>query len=527
MTGRYSNSSGVWHTIGGRSLLRRDEWSLADALSESGYATGIFGKWHLGDEYPYRPQDRGFQTSVCHGGGGISQQHDWWGNDYFDDTYLVNGEPTAFRGYCTDVFFDEALKFIDAHRTDPFFCFISTNAPHSPFNVEPRYRDMYTAHTDNENYARFLGMITNIDENLGRLRTHLQDRGLEENTILMFMSDNGQTGGGGDHMYNAGLRGMKGSEYEGGHRIPFFASWPQGGIAGGRAVGELASYVDFMPTVLDLCGVEVPTDRSFHGESLVPVMRGTAGAGDRDASEHWRERVVVTDTQRVPHPIKWRRSCVMKDRWRLVDRDELYDIEGDPGQNHDIAAEHPELVEELRNAYERWWELCSEQMDDEIPISIGSEAQEADGAVLRTHDMRNESGSVVWNQGDVRRGITSLGYWEVDVERPGSYEFELKRWPSEAGHAIRSGIEGDDVEWYREGVQPGSEGLYTGGEALPFTLACLRISGLKQESAEVAESENAARFRVNLSAGRRHLRAYFQDPHGLMSSAYYVYVRRV
>jgi hypothetical protein len=141
--------------------------------------------------------------------------------------------------------------------------------------------------------------------------------------------------------------------------------------------------------------------------------------------------------------------------------------------------------------------------------------------------MRNESGSVVWNQGHVRRGITSLGYWEVDVERPGSYEFELKRWPSEAGHAIRFGIEGDDVEWYREGVQPGSEGLYTGGEALPFTLACLRISGLKQESAEVAESENAARFRVNLSAGRRHLRAYFQDPHGLMSSAYYVYVRRV
>ena len=120
MTGHYCNSTGVWHTIGGRSLLRRDEWSLATALSEAGYSTGMFGKWHLGDEYPYRPQDRGFQRVVCHGGGGISQQPDYWGNDYFDDTYMVDGEPKAYEGYCTDVFFREALAFIEANRDDPF-----------------------------------------------------------------------------------------------------------------------------------------------------------------------------------------------------------------------------------------------------------------------------------------------------------------------------------------------------------------------------------------------------------------------
>ncbi len=178
MTGHYCNSTGVWHTIGGRSLLRRDEWSLAAALGENGYRTGMFGKWHLGDEYPFRPQDRGFDTVVCHGGGGISQQADWWGNDYFDDTYMVNGEPRPFTGYCTDVFFDQALSFIEAHRDGPFFCYISTNAPHGPFNVEPKYRDLYMDKTASEQYARFLGMITNIDENFGRLRNTLRELGL-------------------------------------------------------------------------------------------------------------------------------------------------------------------------------------------------------------------------------------------------------------------------------------------------------------------------------------------------------------
>ncbi len=220
-TGRYCNSTGVWHTIGGRSLLRRDEWTLADALRDTGYRTALFGKWHLGDEYPYRPQDRGFETTIVHGGGGIGQGPDWWGNDYFDDTYLVNGAPKAFSGYCTDVFFREAMAFISDNRAAPFFCVISTNAPHSPYNVEPRYQQPYAGAAKTENYARFLGMITNIDENFGALRAHLQTLALEQDTLLMFMSDNGQCGFAaypeGD-AYNAGMRGFKGSMYEGGHR---------------------------------------------------------------------------------------------------------------------------------------------------------------------------------------------------------------------------------------------------------------------------------------------------------------------
>ena len=524
MTGHYCNSTGVWHTIGGRSLLRRDEWSLAAALAEHGYRTGMFGKWHLGDEFPYRPQDRGFDTVVCHGGGGISQQPDWWGNDYFDDTYWVNGEPRRFQGYCTDVFFREALRFIRENRGQPFFCYLSTNAPHSPFNVPPRYRDLYSGETDSELYARFLGMISNIDDNFGRLRTELQRLGIEENTIFIFMSDNGQTGVDrrvDSTMYNAGMRGLKGSPYEGGHRAPFFLRWPGGGMAGGRRVSALAGYIDIMPTLLDLCGVPVPAERRFHGVSLAPLLRNPQA----ENQAAWRERVLVTDTQRLAHPIKWRLSCVMKGAWRLVNRTELYNLDADPGQADNRIAEHPALVAELRTAYEHWWKLCSRQMDQDIPISIG--ASEQTEAVLRSHDLRNEQDhAVVWNQAQVRRGTVCHGYWEIFAETPGTYEFELRRWPKEAGHALTAGIEGTDVEFYRDGIAPGAEPYYEGGAALAFDTAILEISGLPAQTQEIEPGQTGAVFRLDLPRGPRRLRARFASCAGAYGSAYYVYIRR-
>jgi len=521
MAGHYCNSTGVWHTIGGRSLLRRDEWSIADAMREAGYRTGMFGKWHLGDGYPYRPQDRGFETVVCHGGGGISQQPDWWGNDYFDDTYMVDGKPQAFKGYCTDVFFREALQFIETHKDEPFFCYIATNAPHGPFNVDPQYRDLYMDKPGGEQYARFLGMITNIDENFGRVRDRLSQLGLEDNTILVFMSDNGQTGVGGcTDMYNAGMRGLKGSEYDGGHRIPCLVRWPNGEIDGGRTVSELTSYVDFMPTILDLCQVPVPPERTFHGESLVPIMR------DAELDNHWQERVVVTDTQRVAHPVKWRKSCVMKSKWRLVNRTELYNIETDPGQTTNIADQHPGLVQELRETYDQWWNLCARQMQDDIPISLGADAQEI--AELRTHDLRNETCDVVWNQGQVRAGQNCVGYWEIDVETAGAYEFELRRWPREAGHTVAGGIDGHDVSFDRTGIAPGAENMYSGGKAMGFQTAFLNVSGMPQQSVTVSPEDTCARLTVTLDPGPRHVRAYFADAAGwTLCSAYYVYVRRI
>jgi len=522
LTGHHCNATGVWHTIGGRSLLRADEWSLATALAENGYATGVFGKWQLGDTYPYRPGDRGFQTRVCHGGGGIGQQPDWWGNDYFDDTYLVNGVPERFEGYCTDVFFDEAMRFIEAHRDTPFFCYLSTNAPHSPFNVPPRYRDLYLGeHTESEIYARFLGMVSNIDENFGRLRAKLGELGIEENTILVFMSDNGQTGtDGGAAVYNAGLRGMKGSPYEGGHRAPFFLRWPGGGLGEGRAIDALTAYIDFMPTVLELTGVAVPEGRTFHGRSLVPLLRGAAGRKD----PAWRDRVIVTDTQRIAHPLKWRLSCVMQDTWRLVNRDELYDLAADPGQRRDVAADHPQRVARMREAYERWWALCTQQMDRDIPAVIG-EPGEAE-VVLRSHELRSDQ-TVVWNQQQVRAGEVCHGYWEIEAAQAGTYAFSLRRWPEEAGHPVAGGIEGEDVAIDAAGIAPGAEGWYRGGAALAFDTATLSIDDRPRHEKPVAGGDAAVTFHVPLERGRHHLRARFSSAAGAHMSAYYVQVRPV
>lgn len=521
MTGHYCNSTGVWHTIGGRSLLRADEWSLPAALSEGGYQTGLFGKWHLGDEHPYRPQDRGFQRVVCHGGGGISQQPDYWGNDYFDDTYMVDGEPKAFEGYCTDVFFREALDFIEANKENPFFCYISTNAPHGPWNVEPVYRDLYTGNTESENYARFLGMITNIDENFGKLRDKLQELDIEDNTILIFMSDNGQTGLGDPKadMYNSGMRGFKGSPYDGGHRVPFLVRWPDGGISTARSIEALTSYVDFMPTILDLCDVNVPAEHTFHGESLRPLLEDNVDA-------HWAERVITTDTQRVPHPLKWRLSCVMKDSWRLVNRTELYNLANDPSQKTDVAAENPTLVQALTEAYEEWWTLCSVQMNDDIPMSLGAEGEKK--TVLRAHDLRDDKeGTWLCGQGQIRQGAVCQGWWEVMVEQEGEYEFDLRRWPEESGHRLCGAIEGEDVVYRKDGISPGAESSYSGSVALDIDTAGLAISEFQEQWVPVDPDARGAVIRMHLPAGPRHVRARFSSSTGFNTSAYYVYVRRV
>jgi len=303
------------------------------------------------------------------------------------------------------VFFSHGLDFIEANRDRPFFCMISTNAPHSPFNVEPKYRDLYTDHTEGEPYARFLGMITNLDENFGILRAKLQEWDLESNTILIFMSDNGQTGGFGEKehetLYNADMRGLKGSPYDGGHCVPFFLRWPDGDILANGTTQVLSSYVDIMPTLLDLCGVEIPEGRSFHGESLRPLLEG-------EENPAWKDRAIVTDTQRIAHPLKWRLSCVMQNDWRLVNKTELYHLESDPGQETNVAAEYPERVQALQQEYETWWDLCAQQIRDEIPISIGAPEQEL--AILRTHDLRNEQdGDTVWNQAQVRKGLECHG----------------------------------------------------------------------------------------------------------------------
>ncbi len=335
------------------------------------------------------------------------------------------------------------LKFIREHADEPFFCYIATNAPHGPLNVETRYIDMYRESTPHEDRARFYGMITNIDENFGKLAEVLEELGIVEDTILIFMSDNGTASGceldssgfseEGPGSFNAGMRGKKGSPYEGGHRVPFLLRYPAGGFTGGKDIDTLTSYVDFMPTLLDLCCVTPPAEKSFHGRSLLPLMNGESG-GD------WDERVVVSDTQRIANPMKW----------RLIDGSELYDLDTDPGQTTDISDPHPDIVAELRKEYDRWWELVSEQFDRDVPIALGKDVK---AVKLTTHDLRNEACMVAFNHRQVREGLVTSGFWEIDIRQPGRIEIEISRWPEETGYAISSGIEGDDVEWRKDCIQ--------------------------------------------------------------------------
>ncbi len=510
LTGHYHNSTGVWHTIGGRSLLRKNEVSLADIFQRNGYKTGIFGKWHLGDNYPYRPHDRGFDEAVIHGGGGVGQTPDYWENDYFDDTYYDKGTPRNFKGYCTDVWFELGMDFITRHKEGPFFCYIPTNAPHSPFQVEDKYADLYRGEVPEER-ARFYGMITNIDENVGKLLRHLEGLNLLENTIFIFMTDNGSAGGctiskdGFVHDgYNANMRGMKGSPYEGGHRVPFMLQWLNQGYSLGQDVSELTANVDFMPTLIDLCKLSVPQGLEFDGLSLVPLME--------NSPVPWKDRIIVTDSQRVPDPIMWKDSAVMQGKWRLINGEELYHVGLDPEQRKNVANLYNDLVLNLRQGYEEWWLKVSKRFCEEIPISIGSKEEKV--TKVTSHDWRGGADECAWNQGQIRTGKICNSYVEIYIERDGTYTFELRRWPLEEDRGITEGITGP------------LEGWFSGGVSISVNTASIQIGRFKQTKS-IAAGDKAIIFQADLKKGPTHMQTFFEDASGNTLGAYYVYIRKI
>lgn len=488
LTGHYSSRTGVWHTIMGRSLLGRDEVTIADVFSASDYRTAIFGKWHMGDNYPFRPQDRGFEEVLIHGGGGVGQGPDYWGNDYFDDTYFHNGKPKKFEGYCTDIWFDGALKFIEANKNRPFFCYVPTNAPHSPYNVADKYSKPYRDKGVPANQANFYGMITNIDENMGQLMRRLKELELERDTILIFMTDNGTSGS-----HAGGMRGKKGSEYEGGHRVPFFIRWPAGGLKGPGDVDRLSAHIDVLPTLIDLCGLKKPGGVKFDGSSLAPLLNGKAS--------NWSDRTLLVHSQRIEHPEKWRKSTVMTQRWRLINGKELYDIQADPVQKKDIADANPDVVEQLRRSYEQWWADLSQGFDKYCHIVIGSDKHNP--TRLMSHDWHGPNPA--WSQGAVRNGSEANGFWAVEIQRDGMYEFELRRWPREADAAINKSI--------------------VGGKAITATQARLKVAG-EDLTKPITVDAHSVTFQVRLKAGKTRLQTWLTSENGTSRGAYYVYAKR-
>ncbi len=501
MTGRDAIDNGASFVCMGRSLIREELPTMADIFQDSGYATGLFGKWHLGDNYPFRPQDRGFQEAVHHGAWGITSLADYFGNDYFNDHYRHNGRIEQYTGYCTDIWFEETMAWIrrQARTEKPFLVYLATNAPHVPLWAPQKYIDPFLGKVESR-IAKFFGMIASVDENMGRLTTLLDELGIADDTIFVFLGDNGTAQG--ETVFNAGMRGKKRSLYDGGHRVPLFLRWPGGDIGVPRDVDPLTHVQDVLPTLLDLTGVPAPADAEFDGVSLAPLLRGT----EQDLSR----RMLVAQYGGVFE--KHRDTAVMWNKWRLVNGEELYDVGKDPGQTQDVAKEFPEAAAKMRIHYEQWWDELMPAAEAYQPIVVGGRAENP--ARLSASDW---NGVYCDNPGCVRGGQALSGPWEIRVEQAGRYRFSLRRWPKESGLALR-----DPAPPLR-----GEYGDIMAGKALPISRARLRVGEVELQQRVEREAQEVV-FETELEPGERQLQSWFLDEAGeLLAGAYYVEVERL
>ena len=417
LTGRHGYRSRVVDTYLGRTLLDPAAVTLAELLGEAGYATGIFGKWHLGDNYPLRPMDQGFQETLVHRGGGLGQPAGPPGNTYWDPVLEHNGESKQFGGYCTKIFTDELIEFVRANRGRPFFAYLATNVPHGPFDVDEEWIEPYREMGLPERTARVYGMIEEFDQNLDRLLKELDALGLAERTIVIFLTDNGPT----QQTFTAGLKERKGSAYEGGTRVPFLFRWP-GQVEPGRKVDRIAAHIDVVPTLLEAAGVVAPS-QSFDGVSLWPLLSGAI------APEDWPDRTIYLQNHRGDIPQLNRNASARSQRWKIVQplgkandpmppgaEFELYDMSVDPGETNNLAEEHPEVVEKMRGGYEEWFRDVSSRGFEAVRIHLGSPREPR--TTLSRFDWRGDY--------DDRAGDDALGYWPVVIEQPGRYDFVLR-----------------------------------------------------------------------------------------------------
>jgi arylsulfatase len=483
----------------GRAVLRRDLPTMAGIFAANGYRTGIFGKWHLGDNYPYRPMDRGFQVAKYHLGFGMSSAPEF-GNDYFNGAYRDKGVRKKFQGYCCDFWFQEAMAFMkeSQSRRSPFLCYLATNTPHGPAWVDAKYSAPYRKPGLP---AEYYGMLANLDENLGKLEAFLQESGLRGNTIFIFMTDNGATAGA--RVFNAGMRGTKTQIYDGGHRVPCFFRWPEGKLRAPGDVSTPGQLQDILPTLVDLCSLKLPANARFDGKSLAADLRGTGTVGDR---------MMVVQYGQIPK--KWE-SNVIWGKWRLVHGKELYDFPADPGEQNDLAAAHPEVVAKMRDHYERWWAGVEPGLQDPQPISVGSR-----------HENPTMLCSADWweiyadNPGHVSDAVGGPrgGPWTIFVESNGEYEIKLARWSFDLNLPLTAGRE----------PQKMTAGSLPKGKAMPIAGAKLTVAG-EEMTAKTQPADTFASFRVKLRRGTRtRLHGWFTDASGAdLCGAFYASVRKL
>lgn len=526
MTGLDAARNGATNVSSGRALLRPEIPTMANFFGDAGYTTGIFGKWHLGANYPFRPEDRGFDETVWFPSSHIGSVPDYWGNDYFDDTYVNNGKLKQYEGYCTDIFFEEGIEFMrkSVRAGTPFLAYIAPNTPHGPLVAkdedekaiaeilaQPEFADMDPALKPR--LADYLGMVRNIDTNMGAMMKFLSDEGLRDDTIVIFKTDNGSTHG--PRYYNAGMRGQKTELWEGGHRVPCLISWPNGGLMKPQEIHGLTQVQDLLPTLLDLC--DIPNDAKFDGMSLASILKGRA-----DVPE---DRMLVINYSRMPgfvnYPTPFAQTLMYRNlgevlwkRWRLLEDRELYNLETDPLQQTNVIDKHPDVLAKMRNKLDDWWADVGPNANDVQRVIIGSD-----------HENPSRLTGCEWldvfidQQGQIRRGSQKSGYWMLDVAQAGEYEFELRRWPKEIDRPITA-----PSEQGTGALDVNTASFYLSdyhhleiGDKTPY-----RFEGLNKP---IKSDDTHVTFTATLEKGPIALHTWFRGNDTILS-AYYVYVTR-
>jgi arylsulfatase A-like enzyme len=406
MTGRYHTRTGVFDTYSGGAIMASNEVTLAEILRDNGYTTGLFGKWHLGDSYPSRPQDQGFTHSTWHLSGGIGQvgdvlNYEKGNRSYFDPVLFKNGAIYESKGYCSDVFTEEAIAFIKDQKNTPFFAYLSFNAPHTPLQVPESYYDQYKdmepdpeffrtkgyythdmSDHDVESTKRVYAMISNIDDNLGRLFAALKQEGLYDNTIIIFLTDNGPQ----QNRFTGGFRGRKGQVREGGIHVPFYLKL-QNSEFKSKQITTRAAHIDVLPTILSLCNLDVPHNLELDGISMASVIRSDDIMNPRPLFFEWQRSFPELYRNMTvfygPHKL-----LANTDKNAPASAFELYNLDRDPYEADNISDENPEMVEELKEKLDSWHEdvIQSENMKDLPRITIGSEKETH--TILNRNDAR-------------------------------------------------------------------------------------------------------------------------------------------
>lgn len=425
MTGKHAMSAGVHDTYRGGAMMASSEITIAEILKEANYKTGMIGKWHLGDNYPMRPQDQGFDYTLNHLSGGIGQYGDWPNtmkkdSSYFNPILWENGKQYQSKGYCTDVFTEAAIDFVEENKENPFFLYLSFNAPHGPLQLPKKYYDMYkdidpdegfdkdgrpfpnvTPHSK-ENGRKVYGMVTNIDDNLRNLFQKLEDLELEENTLVIFMTDNGPQ----HPRYVGGMRGKKGSVFQGGVRVPSFWYFPKK-FKNARDIKDPAHHYDILPTLAAFCNAKLPENFNIEGRSLMPLLTNeTEELPGEIIHRFWHRN----------GPVKYKNVSTREGDLKLVgrgkdsigqDKFELFDLSVDPYEQNDISIKNEQKTQELKVEMDNW---LNKMMVEE---HILNSPRPIIGTSFENPVMLNQNDALFLRKEGIKK---ELIYWDIIVD---------------------------------------------------------------------------------------------------------------